>query len=52
MAKNHGSAVFQVQKALKAVFTPGESRHVDCHSSPRPPTRICRASPSSVLQSL
>jgi hypothetical protein len=27
MAKNHGSAVFQVQKALKAVFTPGESRH-------------------------
>jgi len=27
MAKNHGSPVFQVQKALKAVFTPGESRH-------------------------
>jgi integrase len=27
MAKNYGSAVFQVKKALQAVFTPGESRH-------------------------
>ena len=27
MAKNYGSAVFQVEKALQAVFTPGESRH-------------------------
>jgi integrase len=27
MAKNYGSAVFQVEKVLQAVFTPGESRH-------------------------
>jgi integrase len=27
MAKNYGSAVFQVEKTLQAVFTPGESRH-------------------------
>ena len=27
MAKNYGSAVFQVENALQAVFTPGESRH-------------------------
>jgi hypothetical protein len=27
MAKNYGSAVFQGEKALQAVFTPGESRH-------------------------
>jgi len=28
MAKNYGSAVFQVKAALQAVFTPGVSRHV------------------------
>jgi integrase len=28
VAKNYGSAVFQVENVLKAVFTPGESRHV------------------------
>ena len=28
MAKNYGSAVFQVKSALQAVFTPGDSRHL------------------------